>query len=157
MEQRMNIEKVAPNALKAQAGVHMYLTCCGLELSLLHLIDLRASQMNGCAFCTDMHWKDARAAGMSEQKLSMVTSWREAPFFTDRERAALEWTEAVTFIADGHVPDHVYRIAREQFTETELANLTLAVASINSWNRLAIAFRKEAGTYQPAEATPALA
>jgi AhpD family alkylhydroperoxidase len=157
MEKKLDIENVAPNAIKAQAGVQAYLTRCGLEHSLLYLIDLRASQMNGCAFCTDMHWKNARAAGISEQKVSLVTSWREAPFFTDRERAALEWTEAVTFIADGHVPDHIYRIAREQFSEAELANLTLAVASINSWNRLVIASRKEAGTYQPAEATPAMA
>ncbi len=149
MEQRLNAQKAAPAALRALYGVRQYLEGCGLEAPLLDLVYLRASQMNGCAFCTDMHWKDARQAGIPEQKLSLLTAWREAPFFTERERAALEWTEAVTFVAEGHVPDAVYRIAREQFSEAELVNLTLAVGAINSWNRLGIAFRKEAGTYKP--------
>jgi AhpD family alkylhydroperoxidase len=148
LEPRLHAEKAAPGAVRALYGVHVYLKDCGLEEKLLHLVYLRASQLNGCAFCTDMHWKDARAAGYPEQTLSLVTAWREAPFFDERERAALEWTEAVTFVAQGHVPDEVYRIAREQFGEAELVNLTLAVGAINSWNRLAIAFRKEAGGYQ---------
>jgi AhpD family alkylhydroperoxidase len=153
MEQRLDIAKVAPGAPRALLGVHHYLQGCGLEAELLHIVYLRASQMNGCAFCTDMHWKDARAAGVSEQKLSLLTAWREVSFFTERERAALEWTEAVTFVAQGHVPDEVYRAARAQFGEAELVNLTLAVGAINSWNRLSIAFRKEAGDYKAAKAT----
>jgi AhpD family alkylhydroperoxidase len=152
MEQRLDIQKAAPGAVKALSAVHVYLQQAGLEAPLLHLVYLRASQMNGCAYCTDMHWKDARHAGVPEQKLSLLTAWREAPFFTERERAALEWTEAVTFVTEGHVADPVYRIAREQFTEAELVNLTLAVGTINTWNRLSIAFRREAGTYQPAKA-----
>lgn len=149
MEQRMNAYKAAPGAYKALRGVHEYLQQSGLEEPLLNLIYLRASQMNGCAYCTDMHWKDARVSGFMEQKLSLVTVWRESPGFTERERAALDWTEAVTFVAVGRVPDAAYRAARDQFSETELANLTLAVASINAWNRMAISFRAPAGTYQP--------
>ena len=148
MEQRLNVEKAAPGAVRALFGVHVYLKQCGLEEALLHMVYLRASQMNGCAYCTDMHWKDARHAGIDEQKLSLVGVWRESPFFTDRERAAFAWTEAVTLIAENHVPDDVYRVAREQFSEAELVNLTLAVGAINSWNRLAISFRKEAGAYK---------
>jgi AhpD family alkylhydroperoxidase len=149
MKERLNAQELAPAGYKALMGVSAYLHRSGLEHSLLHLIDLRASQINGCAFCTDMHWKDSRAAGASEQKLSMLTAWRESPGFTDRERAALAWCEAVTKVTEGHVPDEVYRIAREQFSEAELVNLTLAVSTINTWNRMAIAFRKEAGTYKP--------
>ena len=149
MTERMSLEKAAPGALKAMLGLHAYLHRSGLEHALMHIIDLRASQMNGCAYCVDMHWKDARLAGVSEQKLSMLPVWRESNLYTERERAALEWTEAVTFVADSHVPDDVYRMAREQFSEAELANLTLAIGAINSWNRLNIAFRKEAGTYDP--------
>ena len=149
MHERSDVGKAAPGAQRALFGVAGYLRHCGLEETLLHIVDLRASQMNGCAFCVDMHWKDARHSGVSEQKLSLVPVWREAPFFTDRERAALEWTEAVTFIAAKHVPDEVYRIAREQFSEEELVNLTVAIGMINTWNRLSIAFQKEAGTYQP--------
>jgi AhpD family alkylhydroperoxidase len=126
-----------------------YLKHTGLEPALLHMIYLRASQMNGCAYCTDMHWQDARLADVSEQKLSLLTAWREAPFFTERERAALAWTEAVTFVANGHVPDDVYAMAKQNFTDAELVNLTLAIGAINSWNRLQIAFRAPAGTYHP--------
>ena len=113
------------------------------------MVKLRASQMNGCAYCIDMHWKDARAAGESEQRLYGLDAWREASYYTDRERAALEWTEALTNITDGHVPDAVYDAVRGHFSDKELADLTWAVAAINAWNRVAIAFRSEAGTYEP--------
>jgi len=155
MQPRILAEMAAPGAIKALYGVHLYLHQSGLEAPLLHLIYLRASQMNGCALCTDMHWKDARQAGLEEQKLSLLTAWREVSFFTDRERAALAWTEATTDLHPNHVPDDVYNLARTQFSEAELVNLTLAVGAINSWNRLAIAFRKEAGSYQPSKAAHA--
>ena len=114
------------------------------------MVKLRASQMNGCAYCIDMHWKDARAAGESEQRLYGLDAWREAAYYTDRERAALEWTEALTNITDGHVPDAAYDAARGHFSDKELADLTWAIAGINAWNRVAIAFRSEAGLYTPA-------
>ena len=146
---RTRYVKASPRVPEALLRVHDYLRHCGLEESLLNLAYLRASQINGCAYCTDLHWKDLRALGESEQRLSLLTAWREAPGYTDRERAALAWTEAVTLVTEGHVPDEVYRAAREQFTETELADLTLAVGVINAWNRLNVAFRTEAGRYQP--------
>jgi AhpD family alkylhydroperoxidase len=149
MEARVNYAKAAPGAYTAMAGLEKYVRECGLELSLLELVRLRASQMNGCAFCIDMHSKDARAEGETEQRLYLLNAWREAPFYTDRERAALEWTEAVTNVAGGHVPDAVYQRARTQFSEAELVNLTMAVVAINGWNRLAISFRSEPGKYQP--------
>ncbi len=121
-----------------------------MEESLLNLINLRASQINGCAFCVDMHTKDARAAGETEQRLYLVSAWREASCFTERERAALAWTEAVTLLRDQQVPDEVYRQAVSQFSEAELANLNCAVVAINSWNRMNVAFRTPAGSYQPA-------
>ena len=121
----------------------------GLESKLLNLVCQRASQINGCAFCLDMHSKDLRAEGETEQRLYVLDAWREAPFYTDRERAALAWTEAVTLVTNGHVPDEVYQEARAQFNEAELVNLTLAVVDINGWNRLNVAFRTPAGTYQP--------
>jgi len=123
----------------------------GLEESLINLIDLRASQINGCAFCVDMHTKDARAACETEQRLYLVCAWREASCFTERERAALAWTEAVTLLRDQQVPDGVYQQALSQFSEAELANLTCAVVAINSWNRMNVAFRTPAGSYQPAQ------
>ncbi|HVW68937.1 MAG TPA: carboxymuconolactone decarboxylase family protein, partial [Steroidobacteraceae bacterium] len=116
---------------------------------LLHLIKLRASQINGCAYCIDMHSKDARAAGESEQRLYALDAWRETPFYTERERAALEWTEAVTLVTEGHVPDAVYDAVRKHFQGDDLVNLTLAITTINAWNRLSIAFRAVPGTYQP--------
>jgi AhpD family alkylhydroperoxidase len=131
-------------------GLHKYLGQSGIEEPLLDLVYLRVSQINGCAYCLDMHGKDLRALGESEQKLSMLNAWREATGYSDRKKAALAWAEAVTLVTDGHVPDDVYRQAREQFSETGLANLTLAVVSINGWNRLNIAFRIEGGSYQPA-------
>jgi AhpD family alkylhydroperoxidase len=149
MTARLQYWKAAPGVRDAMLHLHEYLSKCALEASLLNLVYLRVSQINGCAYCLDMHWKDLRAAGESEQKLSMLDAWREAPGFTSREQAALAWAEAVTRVTEGHVPDDVYRQAREQFSETDLANLTLAVVSINGWNRLNIAFRTEAGHYQP--------
>ena len=150
MQPRMAYAKVAPGVYKTMLALESYLSDCGLERALLDLVRLRASQINGCAFCIDMHWKDLRAAGESEQRLYELNAWRETPFYTDRERAAMAWTEAVTLITDGHVPDEVYAQARAQFSEAELANLTLAVVAINGWNRLAISFRTVPGTYQPA-------
>jgi AhpD family alkylhydroperoxidase len=120
-----------------------------LESSLLELVRMRASQINGCAYCLDMHSKDARAAGETEQWLYTLNAWRETPFFTDRERAALAWTEAITLISLNHAPDEVYEEARKVFSEEELVNLTVAIVAINGWNRLAIGFRAVPGTYQP--------
>lgn len=132
-------------------GIEQYLQQCGLEKSLQDLIKLRVSQLNGCAYCIDMHWKDLRAAGESEQRLYGLDAWEESPYYTDRERAALAWAESVTNIQDGHVPDAVFDQARNSFNEKELADLTLAVTAINSWNRLSIAARTVPGTYQPAK------
>ncbi len=148
MEERIHYAKVSPGAYHAMLGLEKYLHECGLEEGLLHLIKLRASQINGCAYCLDMHWKDLRAIGENEQRLYSLDAWRECPYYTDRERAALAWTDAVTRVADTHVPDDVYEEASKQFTEKELADLTLAVATINAWNRLAIAGRTTPGTYQ---------
>ena len=120
-----------------------------LEHSLLKLVEIRASQINGCAYCLDMHTKDARAAGETEQRIYALSAWRETPFFTDRERAALEWTEAVTLVAETRVPDDVYEQVRQQFSEEELVELTFAVIVINSWNRLPVSFRPHVGDYQP--------
>jgi AhpD family alkylhydroperoxidase len=150
MKARMHYSTVAPGVRDAMLRLHEYLGQSGIEKPLLDLVYLRVSQINGCAYCLDMHWKDLRALGESEQKLSMLDAWREAPGFSDRERAALAWAEALTLITEGHVPDDVYQETREQFNEAELANLTLAVVSINGWNRLNIAFRTEAGNYKPA-------
>jgi len=143
--------KIAPGAYQAMRGLETYLHQSGLELSLLLLIKLRASQINGCAYCIDMHWKDSRANGESEQRLYGLDAWQESPYYTDRERAALAWTEAVTRVAETHVPDDVYEEVRPHFTQKELADLTLAVATINAWNRLAIATRAEPGKYQPSQ------
>ena len=122
----------------------------GLEKPLLELIRLRASQINSCAFCIDMHSKDARAIGETEQRLYELDAWRETPFYTERERAALEWTEALTLVSQTHVPDAVYEEVRKQFNEKELVDLTYAVMAINSWNRLAISMRAVPGRYKPA-------
>jgi AhpD family alkylhydroperoxidase len=149
MDQRIDYVKVAPEGYAAMLGLERYIHRCGLETSLIELIKLRASLLNGCAFCVDMHTKDARAAGESEQRLYAVAVWHEAPFFTARERAALAWTEAVTLLPTSHVPDDVYERARQHFSEKELVDLTLAIIAINGWNRLAVSFRKPVGTYQP--------
>ncbi len=150
MAERINYSKVAPGAYRAMSGLEKAVRESGLEPSLLDLIKLRASQINGCAYCLDMHWKDARARGESEQRLYSLDAWRETSYYTERERAALAWTEAVTQIAVNHVPDELYEQVRPHFSEEELVNLTLAVVAINGWNRLAISFRTEPGTYQPA-------
>lgn len=149
MSSRIEYTKVAPGAYRAMAGLEKYLHECGLEAPLLELVKMRASQINGCAFCLDMHSKDARAAGETEQRLYLLSAWREAPFYSARERAALAWTEALTLIAGQDVPDDVYHEARQSFSEEELVNLSLAIVTINGWNRLAIGFRSEVGAYQP--------
>jgi AhpD family alkylhydroperoxidase len=151
MTERITYGKAAPGAYRAMAGLEKYARESGIEKSLLELVKLRASQINGCAYCLDMHWKDARAKGESEQRLYSLAAWRETSFYTERERAALAWTEAVTLIANSHAPDEVYEQARQHFNEEELVNLTMAIIAINGWNRLAISFRTEPGSYQPAE------
>jgi AhpD family alkylhydroperoxidase len=130
-------------------GLHMFVRNCGLDHSLMELVKLRASQINGCAHCIDMHTKELRADGESEQKLYLLSAWRESPFYTERERAALAWTEAVTLVASSQVPDDVYDEARKQFSEEELVNLTFALIAINGANRLNVAFRTVPGSYQP--------
>lgn len=149
MEARMNYTKVAPGVYQAMRGLQAYVDECGLEPSLKELVKVRASQLNGCAYCLDMHTQDARALGETEQRLYALSAWQETPFFTERERAALLWTEKVTLISIDHVPDEVYEQVRKHFTEEELASLTLVVATINSWNRLAISFRSVPGNYKP--------
>jgi AhpD family alkylhydroperoxidase len=149
METRFSYVKAAPGVYKAMISVEQYLENCGLEKSLLHLIRLRASQINGCAYCLDMHWKDLRAIGEQEQRLYLLDAWRECLYYTERERAALAWTEAVTLITTGHAPDAVYEVVHAHFGEKELSDLTLAVAAINAWNRLSIASRTVPGTYRP--------
>jgi len=148
MESRFNYVKAAPGAYKAMLGLEQYLHECGLEESLILLIKLRASQINGCAYCLDMHWKDLRAIGETEQRLYSLDAWRECPYYTDRERAALSWTDAVTLVTNGHVSDEVYAEVRPHFSDKELSDLTLAVAT-NAWNRLAISARTVPGAYQP--------
>ncbi len=148
MQPRLNYTQAGAGTYKAMLGLEEYLRKCGLEESLLHLIKLRTSQINGCAFCLDMHWKDLRAIGEDEQRLYSLDAWRECPFYSERERAALAWSEAVTLVARDHVPDEVYEAVRPHFSEKELCDLTLAVATINAWNRLAIAGRSEPGTYR---------
>jgi len=147
--ERLDYAQVAPDAVRAQRGIETYVRNSGLEHSLLHLVKLCASYINGCAYCVDMHTKDARLEGESEQRLYAIPVWRETPFFTPRERAALAWTEAVTEVGRTSVPDDVYAEVREHFTEVEIVNLTMAVIAINSWNRLAVAFRTPPGSYVP--------
>ena len=150
--QRYSHAKVAPDGTKAVLGLERYLHECGLEESLLHLIKLRASQINGCAYCLDMHWKDLKSIGEADHRLYELDAWEETTFYTDRERAALAWTDAVTKVAETHVPDDLYNAVRKHFNEKELADLTLAIATINLWNRLNIAARTDAGTYQAPKA-----
>ena len=150
MKPRMEYWKMAPGGFKALSSLEAYLRESGLDQGLLHMVKLRASQINGCAYCIDMHWKDARAVGETEQRLYGLDAWREAPYYSDRERAALEWTEALTNITDGHVPDATFNAVRGHFSEKDLVDLTWAAASINAWNRIAIAFRSVPGLYKPA-------
>jgi AhpD family alkylhydroperoxidase len=149
MQERLDYIKIAPDALKAMRGLETYVRSSGMDRTLLELIKTRASQINGCAYCIDMHTKDARAHGETEQRLYALSAWREAPFFTDKERAALAWTEALTLISQTNAPDEVYNELRNHFTDLEIVNLSYAITTINAWNRLAIGFRAQAGIYQP--------
>jgi len=142
MQARLDFYQANPNAIKALIALEEHIGKSGLEKSLAELVRLRASQINGCAFCVDMHAADARKGGETDRRLASVVTWRETPFFTDRERAALEWTEAVTLVSQGHVPDAVWEAVKPHFSEAELVDLTLLINAINSWNRFAIAFRK---------------
>lgn len=151
MEQRINAYSQASHALKAMYGLGAYLSKCSIEQHLLDLICFRVSQINGCAFCLDMHAKDLRVHGETEQRLYMMDAWRETPFYTDRERAAFEWAEAVTNLQQGHISDEVYDNTRLQFSEAEIVDLTFAVITINGYNRMNIAFRTVAGTYEPGQ------
>ncbi|HJQ20511.1 MAG TPA: carboxymuconolactone decarboxylase family protein [Gemmatimonadaceae bacterium] len=149
VEFRLDYAKASPDAYRAQAQVEAFVRTCGLEKSLIELVKIRASQLNGCGFCVDMHTKDARAAGETEQRIYVLSAWREAPFYTPRERAALAWAEALTLLASGPPDDALQREVRQHFDERELVNLTLAVIAINGWNRLAVPFHTEVGSYQP--------
>ena len=151
MEPRIDYLKSARGVYHAMLGIEHYLQQCELEETLQNLIKLRVSQINGCAYCIDMHWKDLKAAGESEQRLYGLDAWEESPYYSDRERAALGWAEAVTNIQEGHVPDAVFERVKQVFNDKEIADLTLAVTAINSWNRLSIAARTVPGTYQPAK------
>ncbi|WP_266182263.1 carboxymuconolactone decarboxylase family protein [Dyella humicola] len=142
MSERLDFYKASPDAIKAMIGLEQRIGKSGLEKSLIELVRLRASQINGCAYCVDMHASDARKAGENERRLSTLSVWRETPFFTDRERAALEWTEAVTLISQSHAPDTVWEAVQPHFSPEELTDLTLLIVAINGWNRFAIAFRK---------------
>ena len=156
MRARFNYGSAAPGVYDAMESHERYTATASLERPLVILAQLRASQLNGCAYCIDMHWKDLRALGETEQRLYGLDAWRESPYYTDRERAALEWTEAVTLIIEGHVEDSIYEAVRSHFNDKELADLTFAVATINAWNRLAISARMEPGKYQQAEAHSSL-
>jgi len=141
MKPRMNFYQAAPDTIKALSALESQVQASGLEQSLIELVKTRASQINGCAYCINMHTEDARKRGETEQRLYLLNAWREAPVYTDRERAALAWTEAVTLISQTHAPDDAYDEVRRHFSETETVNLTMLIATINSWNRIAIAFR----------------
>ena len=149
MEPRIDFTRLSPEGYQAMLGLEHYLSTSTVEKKLLHLVKLRVSQINGCAFCLDMHWKDLKVEGETDQRMYSLDAWRETSYYTDRERAALAWAEAVTNISDGHAPDELFEEARQYFSEQELADLTLAVAAINGWNRISIAFRVVPGTYQP--------
>jgi AhpD family alkylhydroperoxidase len=148
MEPRFNFPQDAPEGYRAMLEVEEYLHRCGLEECLLSLIKLRVSQMNGCTFCIDKHWQDSRTCGEGEARLYSLDAWRQCPYYSDRERAALSWTEAVTRVTDGYVPDSVYEAVRQHFTNKELADLTLAIASVNAWNRVLISAQAVPGAYR---------
>lgn len=151
METRINSMEIMAGAVNAMLGLVAHISESSIEANLQHLIEFRVSQINGCAYCLDMHAKDLRYGGETEQRLYMLDAWREARLYTERERAALAWAESVTLLTEGHVPDEVYEKAKKQFTEQELIDLTMVVITINGWNRLNVAFRTEAGTYQPGQ------
>lgn len=148
MNARLDYAQASPAGYRAFLSLNKFVEDCGIAPSLLELVKIRASQLNGCAFCLDMHTIDARAAGESEQRIYLLAAWREASFYSDRERAALAWTEAVTLVSETHVPDDVYEESRRHFSEEELVNLTWAVVTINGWNRVAIAFRAQPGKHK---------
>jgi AhpD family alkylhydroperoxidase len=149
MAKRLDYRRASPGAVAAMAGLEQFVRDAGLEKPLLELVKTRVSQINGCAYCLDMHTKDARAAGETEQRLYTLSAWRETSFFTDRERAALAWAESITRIADGPITDALYDTVRQHFSEKELVDLTLAIIAINGWNRFAVPFQAEPGSYQP--------
>lgn len=149
MQPRIDFRKTAPGAMQAMLALQSYVNKSGLPPSLLELVKIRASQINACAYCLDMHTKDARANGESEQRIDALNAWRETPFFNDRERAALDWTESLTQLTEGHVPDAIFEEVRRHFSNEEIVNLSMAVVAINSWNRLLTAFRAVPGEYQP--------
>jgi AhpD family alkylhydroperoxidase len=148
IDKRLDYVKAAPAAFKAMLALEHYLGT-SVDRTIVNLVKLRASQMNGCAFCIDMHWKEARASGETEQRLYGLDAWRESPYYTERERAALTWTEALTNVSSTHAPDDDYALARAHFDDKGIADLTWAVAAINAWNRVAIGFRSTPGVYQP--------
>ena len=149
MEARLDYTKASPEAYKAMVQMEGVVRRSGLDPMLLELIKIRASQLNGCAYCIDMHTKDARFKGETEQRIYALDAWRETPFFREKERAALAWTEAITNIQTGHAPEAVYQDLSRNFSEEERVNLTLAITTINAWNRIAIGFRLVPGSYQP--------
>jgi AhpD family alkylhydroperoxidase len=151
MKSRIEYAQVAPGAVEAMRALEKYVRTCGIEPKLLELIKIRASQINGCAYCLDMHTKDARTQGETEQRIYALNAWRETPFFTEKERAALAWTESVTLVSTSQVPNEVYDIVRQYFDEKEIVNITTAIVAINGWNRFAVSFRSVPGVYQPTE------
>jgi len=151
MKARLNYAKAAPGVYDAMDAADQYLATGSIDEYLLNLVRLRVSQINGCAYCIDMHFKDLRALGEGEQRLYSLDAWRECPYYTERERAALAWAEAVTVITDGHAPERRYEEARSHFSEQELCDLTMAIATVNAWNRLSISARLVPGGYQPAK------
>ena len=155
MQARIEYGKYGQEALKSMSGLEKYIAECGLDHRLIHLMKMRASQINGCAYCIDMHSIDARTLGETEQRLYALDAWRETPFFNDRERAALEWTEALTLVAETHVSDAVFENARKYFSEKEIVDLTVVVSTINMWNRIAISMCAQPGHYQPHKTTAA--
>jgi AhpD family alkylhydroperoxidase len=148
MGHRLNPFTASAKGYQAMAALQTFADSCGLERTLLELVKMRASQINGCAYCLDMHSKDARALGETEQRLYALNAWQETPFYSERERAALEWTEAITLVSETHAPEDVYERVAKQFSAEELANLTVAIVTINGWNRLCIGFRVVPGAYQ---------
>lgn len=146
---RLDYGSIAPGAMKAMNGLEAYLKTTDVEPLLLDLVKLRASQLNGCAYCTDMHSLDLRAGGETEQRIYCLPVWRDSPFYTERERAALEWTEALTLLPQSHVPEEIYEAVTPHFTDKELVDLTMAIVLINGWNRFGVSFRDEPGQYVP--------
>jgi AhpD family alkylhydroperoxidase len=157
MQPRIDYTKHAQEPLKHFLALEHYLATSGLDHQLLHLLKLRASQINGCAYCIDMHSKDARALGETEQRLYELNAWRETPFYSDKERAALAWMEAVTLVSETHVPDDVFEDLKRHFSEKEIVDLTVLAAVINSWNRICVSLRVVPGSYQPKHAAAATA